>query len=192
MHVDGFRRQLERVAAAAHRDEVGRAQRAAQLRREPLETVAHRRRRILAPQRVDDLFGRDHPAHVQRQHGEERPQLRAGDHDVAARRRRAPRAHRATRRAWRRRYFQSSQLHPDDLVTLAAARLTRAAASTIAGAGLLDGGREQDDHLVVGPEGGEVLERLGRSHGGPNAAQLGGARRAVVGGGTCDQHVPLR
>ena len=83
MHVDGFGRQLERVATAAHGDELGRAQRASQLRREALETVAHGRRRILAPQRVDDLFRRDDPAHVQRQDGEERPQLRARDHDVA-------------------------------------------------------------------------------------------------------------
>ena len=62
VHVDGFRRQLERVAAAAHRNELGRAERPAQLRREPLETVAHRRGRILTPQRVDDLFRRNDSA----------------------------------------------------------------------------------------------------------------------------------
>ena len=58
--------------------------RPAQLRREPLQTVAHRRRRILAPQGVDDLLRGDHPPDVQRQHGEERTQLRARDDDVAA------------------------------------------------------------------------------------------------------------
>ena len=103
VHVDGFRRQLERVTAAAHGNELGRAQRPSQLRREPLQTVAHGGRRILTPQRVDDLFCRDDSAHVQRQDGEERPQLRARRPRRRDRRHRALRAHPATRRAWGRR-----------------------------------------------------------------------------------------
>ena len=84
VHVDGVGRELERVPAAAHGDEVGRAQRPAQLRRQPLETVAHRGRRILAPQRVDQLLGGNHPTGVQRQHGEQGALLGPGDHDVPA------------------------------------------------------------------------------------------------------------
>jgi len=45
-----------------------------------LETVAHCRRRILTPQRVDDLFCRDDAADGQCEHGEQRAQLRAGVH----------------------------------------------------------------------------------------------------------------
>ena len=62
----------------------GGPERPAKLGRQPLQPVAHRRRRVLAPQRVDQLLGRDDPADVQRQHGEQRPQLRARDRDLVA------------------------------------------------------------------------------------------------------------
>ena len=47
----------------------------------PLRTAGGR---ILAPQRVDELLGRDDPPGVQGQHGEERTQLRPGDDDLGA------------------------------------------------------------------------------------------------------------
>ena len=75
--------QLQGVAVASHDNEVGRPQRTSELRRQPLQTVAHRRRRIVAPQRLDQVLRRDHPAHVQGQDRQQRAQLRAHHgHDV--------------------------------------------------------------------------------------------------------------
>lgn len=82
-HVDRIGRQFEDVPTAAHGDQVGRTQRAPQLRGEPLEAVAHRRRGILTPQGVDDLVGRNHAAGLQRQKREQGAQLRPRDRDVS-------------------------------------------------------------------------------------------------------------
>ena len=78
-HVDRAGRQLEDVPAAAHRDEIGRTQCAPQLGYEPLQTVADLRRRVLAPEGVDNLVGGDHSSRLQGENGEERAQLRSGD-----------------------------------------------------------------------------------------------------------------
>ncbi len=75
--------QLQRVTVASHDYEVGRPQRTSELRRQPLQTVTHRRRRMVAPQRLDQVLRRDHPAHVQGQDRQQRPQLRTHhDHHV--------------------------------------------------------------------------------------------------------------
>ena len=71
MQVDGVGRQLERVPAAPHHHQLGRPERSAQLRRQRLQTVAHTRRRVLAPQRVDDLLGRDDTAGMHREQREQ-------------------------------------------------------------------------------------------------------------------------
>ncbi len=79
MHVDGVGGQLEGVPAAAHHDQVRRPERVAQLRRERLKAVAHTRRRVFAPQRVDDLLGRDDPAGVHREQRKQRLLLACRD-----------------------------------------------------------------------------------------------------------------
>ena len=67
LDVDGVRRQIEDVPVAAHHHQVRRAQRPAQLGRQALQPVAHRGGRILTPQRVDQVLGRDDPTDVQGQ-----------------------------------------------------------------------------------------------------------------------------
>ena len=72
------------VAVAAHRDEVGRTQRPAQLRREPLKplrTAAGGSSPHNAS--ISCSAGTTRPA-LQRQHREQRPQLRPRDDDVSA------------------------------------------------------------------------------------------------------------
>ena len=76
--------QFQHVPAAAHDNPVRRSERPTQLRCEPLDAVAHARRRILTPQGVHDLVGGDDAPDLEGQHGEQRPQFRAGDHDVVA------------------------------------------------------------------------------------------------------------
>ena len=70
-HIDRTRRELEHVPAPAHGDELPGPQRSPQLGDQPLQAVAHARRRVLAPQRVDQLVGRHDPTHAQRQHRQE-------------------------------------------------------------------------------------------------------------------------
>ena len=80
--VDGVGGQIEDVAAAAHHDQIRGPEGVAQLRRQRLQPVAHTWRRILAPQRIDDLFRWHDPPGV---HGEERKQrllLARRDSDV--------------------------------------------------------------------------------------------------------------
>ena len=82
--VDRFDWKLERVPITTHGDEVGRAQRPPQLRCEPLQTVAHRRRWIHTPQHVDELVGGNHPARLEREHREKGTQLRSRNDHVSA------------------------------------------------------------------------------------------------------------
>jgi hypothetical protein len=82
VHVDRLWRNLERVATAAHGHETRRTKRAAKLRHEPLKAVADRRRRVLSPQRIDELISGYRSTGVKSQDGKKRPQLRSRDHDI--------------------------------------------------------------------------------------------------------------
>ncbi|HEY7134285.1 MAG TPA: hypothetical protein VIB48_04390 [Acidimicrobiia bacterium] len=82
MHVDRIGRQVEDIAPAPHHHELGGAECGSELRRQRLQPVAHPRRRVLAPQRVDDLFGRHHPAGIDREQGEQRLLLAGRDRNV--------------------------------------------------------------------------------------------------------------
>ena len=75
VQVDRLRWNLERIATTARRDEARRAERAAQLRHQALQTVARRGRGLRPPQPVDELISRHRPTTLQRQHHQERPQL---------------------------------------------------------------------------------------------------------------------
>ena len=85
MHVDRVRRELERISGAAHGDQVAVAQGSAQLRCEALKTVADLGRRRFAPQRIDELLGRNDATRLERQNRQEGAQLRACDRDVTPR-----------------------------------------------------------------------------------------------------------
>ena len=72
MQVNSGGRELEGVPPSPHHHQVGRPERSAQLRRERLKTVAHTRRWLFTPQRVDDLLGRDDTAGMDREQRKKR------------------------------------------------------------------------------------------------------------------------
>ena len=80
--VHGVGRELEDVATASHRDEVGRSQGPPELGGEALQAVANARRRIVTPEGIDELLGRHDAPRVQREQREEGALLRPGHHDL--------------------------------------------------------------------------------------------------------------
>jgi hypothetical protein len=81
--VDGVGRKVEDVTATSHEDDVGRAQRNAQLRHQRLQAIPHAGRWIFPPQVVYHLLGRHNPTDVQRQYGEQCLLLATRDDDIA-------------------------------------------------------------------------------------------------------------
>ena len=163
MHVDGVRWDVEGVAAAAHDDQAGGPEQSSQLGDEPLQAVADRRRRVLAPQRLDELIGRDHLSWVQRQHRQQGALLGARDdhgpvvvveHLELAEQRDA---HGVTVLPSRRTQHGADQV-PGPACTLvlsSSSRRRMASPATV----VVDGLGEEVDDTVVTPEGGEVFER---------------------------------
>ena len=84
--VDLVAAELQLVAAPARRDRAVpavRGHRLAQLRDVQLHHLGRRRRRLLAPQPVDQPLGRDRGAGVEREHREQGTRLRAAEDDRA-------------------------------------------------------------------------------------------------------------
>ena len=85
-HVEVVRRDAQLVAAPAREDlggvpVTGSVEQLAQPRNVLLEHLRRARRRLLAPQRLDQLVGRHGPVRVQREHGQQRALLGGAESD---------------------------------------------------------------------------------------------------------------
>ena len=158
MHIHCICRKLERVATTTHGHEARRPEGAAKLGDETLKSVPGRGRWFLTPQGVDELISGYRATRMQRQHRQERPQLRSSDHDVI------PVVVENLEIAEKRYLHVSTVPGVDGWRSTSASRMRGAqlgkpVASTLGRLEAIDGFGDEVDDVVVPAEVGEVFER---------------------------------